>query len=55
MPPLIPFREKEKKSGQSEQAHDEIGKNTSVLCCDNHSCACLKPCTDCTCRNRQEK
>lgn len=55
MSPLILLLEKEIKPGLNKHEHNEQEKNESGKECGCGHCACLKPCANCTCRDRKER
>lgn len=55
MSPLISLLEKEMKAVSDKQKHQE-DKETICGCADSRQgCSCLKPCANCTCRDKKER
>ncbi|HNZ65547.1 MAG TPA: hypothetical protein PKJ10_06890 [Smithella sp.] len=55
MSPLISLLEKEMKAVSYKQKHQEDKGNVCGCADSRQDCSCLKPCANCTCRNKKER
>lgn len=55
MSPLISLLEKETTENPNKNEHREQEQNESAKECGCGRCSCVKPCANCTCRDRKER